>query len=135
MTATMKQDVHFSVWPRWVCAPCSVGTKKRRGIVLGPFFKVSRNSPDCQSELRVSAKVGDSPRSNGGEGPCSSDRSGIDKGRPRDRLLSDVFGVASPAKGNRVSNKSIETATSGVNDEVGPLTVSRCCLHQEYEAS
>jgi hypothetical protein len=31
--------------------------------VLGPFFKVSCNGPDCQSELRVSAKVGDSPRS------------------------------------------------------------------------
>ena len=31
--------------------------------MLGPFFKVSCNDPDCQSELRVSAKVGDSPRS------------------------------------------------------------------------
>jgi hypothetical protein len=39
------------------------GYKRRMGIVLGPFFKVSCNGPDCQSELRVSAKVGDSPRS------------------------------------------------------------------------
>ena len=35
----------------------------RMGIVLGPLFKVPCNGPECRSELRVSAKVGDSPRS------------------------------------------------------------------------
>ncbi len=29
-------------------------------MVLGPFFKVSCNNPGCQSEFRISAKVGDS---------------------------------------------------------------------------
>jgi hypothetical protein len=32
-------------------------------MVLGPFFKISCNNPGCPSELRISAKVGDSARS------------------------------------------------------------------------
>lgn len=32
-------------------------------ILGGPFFKISCNNTECRSELRVSAKVGDSPRS------------------------------------------------------------------------
>jgi hypothetical protein len=32
-------------------------------ILDGPFFKISCNNTECHSELRVSAKVGDSPRS------------------------------------------------------------------------
>jgi hypothetical protein len=56
------------------------------GIVLGPFFKISCNSPDCQSDLRVSAKVGDSPRSMGEkvrvlliEAGWTKDAQGIDR--------------------------------------------------------
>lgn len=36
----------------------------------------------------------------GGEGPRPSDRSGMDKGRPRNGSLSGVFKDASPAQGN-----------------------------------
>jgi hypothetical protein len=32
-------------------------------ILAGPFFKISCNNAECQSELRVSAKMGDSRRS------------------------------------------------------------------------
>jgi hypothetical protein len=32
-------------------------------ILDGPFFKIPCNNTECRAELRVSAKVGDSPRS------------------------------------------------------------------------
>ena len=68
--------------------------------MLGPFFKVSCNGPDCQSELRVSAKVGDSPRSMAEKVRDLLSEAGWTKGRPRNRSLSGVFTDASGAKGN-----------------------------------